>query len=342
MPEISVETWENLIQSLPEGHLLQTGTWGKLKGRFGWEARHLLIDIGSSTPIGAQVLFRHLPFNWRLAYIPKGPLGWKPGEENSTQGWKLFVNAVDDICRPMKTVLLILEPDLWRTELPSPPEGFQNAIQTIQPPRTIIVDLSGGEEEVLARMKQKTRYNIRLAQKKGIEVCQSTDVEAFYNLMLVTGQRDEFGVHSLDYYQQTYCAFYPRGECELFIASYAGEPLAGLMVFARGSRSWYFYGSSSDQHREMMPTYLIQWEAIRWSIQRGCKSYDLWGVPDFDEETLEADFMHRSDGLWGVYRFKRGFGGDLRRAAGSFERVYKPALYKAYRWWLKRRNQAAE
>ena len=342
MPEVPVDAWESLIQSLPEGHLLQTGAWGKLKEGFGWESRHILMDREGSTPFGAQVLFRRLPFGWRLAYIPKGPLGWKPYQENSSGCWINFVKDVDDVCRHMKTVLLILEPDLWQDELPLPPHGFQKAIQTIQPPRTIVVNISGSEEDILARMKQKTRYNIRLAQKKGVEVHPSTDVKTFFNLMMVTGQRDEFGFHSLDYYQQTYQTFYPRSECELFIASYAGEPLAGLMAFARGSRAWYFYGASSDHQRELMPTYLIQWEAMRWARGRGCKTYDLWGIPDVDEGTLESDFVHRSDGLWGVYRFKRGFGGDLRRAAGSFERIYQPALYKVYRWWLNRRGKAAE
>jgi lipid II:glycine glycyltransferase (peptidoglycan interpeptide bridge formation enzyme) len=79
-----------------------------------------------------------------------------------------------------------------------------------------------------------------------------------------------------------------------------------------------------------MPNYLLQWEAMRWARSRGCEEYDLWGVPDEDEPTLEAGFAGRDDGLWGVYRFKRGFGGQLRRAAQSMDRVYNPLLYRAY------------
>ena len=96
------------------------------------------------------------------------------------------------------------------------------------------------------------------------------------------------------------------------MAEYEGRPLAGLMVFARGSRSWYFYGASNDEERNRMPTYLLQWEAMRWAKARGCSEYDLWGIPDADEEALEAGFASRSDGLWGVYRFKRGFGGTIK------------------------------
>jgi len=111
------------------------------------------------------------------------------------------------------------------------------------------------------------------------------------------------------------------------------------MVFALGKRAWYFYGASNDRERNRMPTYLLQFEAMRWAAARGCAQYDLWGVPDEDEETLEAGFEQRSDGLWGVYRFKRGFGGLLRRAAPTYEKVYNPLLYALYRRWAARRGE---
>jgi lipid II:glycine glycyltransferase (peptidoglycan interpeptide bridge formation enzyme) len=209
---------------------------------------------------------------------------------------------------------------------------------TIQPPRTLLVDLDGSEEVVLSRMKQKTRYNIKLAQKKGVVVHPSADLDAFYRLMRITGQRDEFGVHSLDYYSHAYELFHARGDCELFLAEYQSELLAGLMVFTHGRRAWYLYGASGIDHRDRMPTYLLQWEAMRWARGRGCTEYDLWGVPDSSEETLEAYFTQRNEGLWGVYRFKRGFGGRLVRAVGPFDRVYYPLLYKLYLAWFRMRG----
>jgi lipid II:glycine glycyltransferase (peptidoglycan interpeptide bridge formation enzyme) len=111
------------------------------------------------------------------------------------------------------------------------------------------------------------------------------------------------------------------------------------MVFARGPRAWYFYGASNDEERNRMPTYLLQWEAMRWAKARGCEEYDLWGVPDVDEATLEADFANRSDGLWGVYRFKRGFGGTLSRSVGAWDRSYLPLAYPLYRWWSRRTRE---
>jgi lipid II:glycine glycyltransferase (peptidoglycan interpeptide bridge formation enzyme) len=149
-------------------------------------------------------------------------------------------------------------------------------------------------------------------------------------MMLVTADRDRFGLHSLEYYRCAYELFHPTGMCELLVAEYEGRPLAALMVFARGRRAWYFYGASTDEERNRMPTYLLQWEAIKWAKARGCEEYDLWGVPDEDETTLEADFENRQDGLWGVYRFKRGFGGELKRAAQAMDRVHNPLLHWAY------------
>jgi peptidoglycan pentaglycine glycine transferase (the first glycine) len=120
----------------------------------------------------------------------------------------------------------------------------------------------------------------------------------------------------------------------LLLAEVDGEPVAAVMAFALPPRAWYFYGASGNRHRKKMPAYLLQWEAMRWARSVGCTTYDLWGVPDEDEETLEAGFAQRQDGLWGVYRFKRGFGGRLVRSVGAWDRVYAPVRYRLYCWIL--------
>jgi lipid II:glycine glycyltransferase (peptidoglycan interpeptide bridge formation enzyme) len=328
MDVLSASDWDDFLQGHPDAHLLQTGAWGDFKAEFGWQAVRV-----RSGQTGAQILFRRLPLGFTFAYVPKGPAG---------PDWAGLWPAVDRVCRKKRAVLLKVEPDLAE---PAPPQaaaqfrGFIPNADPIQPRRTLVLDLSGAEEHWLARMKQKTRYNIRLAEKKGVAVQPSGDVDAFYRLMEVTGRRESFGVHSRDYFRRAYEIFHPGGRCELFLAEYAGQPLAGLMVFARGSRAWYFYGASNEEERSRMPAYLLQWEAMRWARDRGCRSYDLWGVPDAEEETLEAGFQGRSDGLWGVYRFKRGFGGALVRSVGAWDRVYLP-VYPLYRWWARRRREA--
>ena len=199
-----------------------------------------------------------------------------------------------------------------------------------------MIDLGSEDEQILNRMKQKTRYNIRLAQRSGIKVSSTGDLKLFSTMMSETGERDKFSVHSPRYYQTFFNYFQPRGECELLLASYQEEPLAMLVMMRHGARAWYLYGASRSAHREKMPAYLLQWEAIRWAKNHQCLSYDLWGVPDEEEAVLEADFSNRSSGLWGIYRFKRGFGGTLFRSAGPWDRVYNPLLYRAYRYLTSR------
>ncbi len=350
MPIFSSKEWENFLRGFPDAHILQTRPWGDLKQAFGWQVEYvgLFQDEGLSG-IGAQILFKSLPLGLSLAYIPRGPVGLNSSPSQHPL-WSPWMAEVDRLCRKKRAVFLKIEPDLWdgesenhrtNTEAGLPP-GFHSSYQDIQPSRTLLVDLSGDEEAVLARMKQKTRYNVRLALKKGVVVKPSQDLDTFHRLMQLTGQRDVFGVHSLAYYQKAFDLFHPHGACQIFIAEYEAQPLAAIMVFSHGKRAWYFYGASSNEHRERMPAYLLQWEAMQWARAQGCTQYDLWGVPDSNLQDLEADFMNRSSGLWGVYRFKRGFGGDLKRTQGPWDRIYKPTWYSLYLSWLKLRSQGNE
>jgi peptidoglycan pentaglycine glycine transferase (the first glycine) len=318
--------WDEFLQRHPEAHILQVSAWGQLKSGFGW--RNDFVRVGNC---GCQVLFRRLPLGFTFAYIAKGPLG---------EGWSRLWPEVDRLCRQRHAIFLKVEPDCWdsgRAEIEPDLSGFTPSAP-IQPHRTVVVDLSGSEEDWMARMKPKTRYNIRLAERKGVVVRPADDLPEFQKLMLTTGKRDGFGVHSLAYYQRAYNLFSQGSHCNLLQAEYEGKLLAALMVFCWGQRAWYFYGASSDEERNRMPTYLLQWEAMRWAASQDCRKYDLWGIPDVEEDELEQNFTGRSDGLWGVYRFKRGFGGQVQRSAGAWDRVYQPALYRLYRAWLARRG----
>jgi lipid II:glycine glycyltransferase (peptidoglycan interpeptide bridge formation enzyme) len=311
---VSLTDWNQFLSRFPNTHLLQTGEWGELKGDFGWKPVRIV-----NGDVGVQILFRKLPLDITIGYIPK-----------SNVAPKLWVE-IDFVCKQNRAIFLKLEADSWND--PPFPEGegrVKVSPQNIQPPRTIMVDIRGSEDDILARMKQKTRYNIRLAEKKGVTVRAWDDIDSFHKMMLVTGGRDQFGVHSLEYYRRAYELFHPGGMCELLVAEYDSKPLAALFVAGNGNRAYYLYGASTDEERNRMPTYLLQWEAMKWAKERGCEEYDLWGVPDEDEATLEANFESRHDGLWGVYRFKRGFGGELKRAAQALDRVYNPLLYWAY------------
>jgi len=320
MPEVTPIQWKEFVKSNPSAHILQMDEWAKLKSHFGWYSKQV-INNGS----GAQILFRKLPLSRTIAYIPKGPLGPK-------DSWKRLFNEFDLICKRNKSIFLKIEPDAWEcqeSEIAKLMNGYAQPSSPIQPRRTIVISLSGDQELWLQAMKQKTRYNIRLAARKNVIISQSNDLSIYHNLMIETGKRDAFGVHSEKYYQQVFNLFQPESST-IFLAKYGNQSLAAIMVFSSGTRAYYFYGASSNKERNRMPTYLLQFEAMKWAKERGCEIYDLWGVPDAESEVLEAQFKSRSDGLWGVYRFKRGFGGQIKRACSAFDRIYHPALYKAY------------
>jgi peptidoglycan pentaglycine glycine transferase (the first glycine) len=328
LPSSSLADWDAFLARSPEAHLLQTSAWGQLKDSFGWSAHRLL-----SGDAGGLMIARRLAPGMRIGYVPMGPVGaWVPD----------LIPSLLSVARGMRCFALKLEPDApdgspladqLRTL------GFVPSLHAVQPRRSLIVDLTPTEDAILARMHQKTRYNIRLAERKEVRVRPWDDLPAFGAMMQTTAARDQFGVHAPAYYARAYALFHPLQECELLVAEFEGRPLAALMVFAHGPRAWYLYGASTDDERNRMPTYLLQWEAMRWARRRGCQSYDLWGVPDAERETLEAQFETRGDGLWGIYRFKRGFGGELVRSIGAWDYVLQPLVYRLYRAVLARQAE---
>jgi len=331
------EIWNSFVAASPTGHLLQSWQWGQLKAAFGWQAVRVGIEDRGRLVASAQVLFRSLPLPFpclSIAYIPKGPVLDFGNQETS----EALLSAIHRLTCQKRAILLKIEP-----ELPDGPAvvrqlqacGFRPSQQTIQPHSTIHIDLRADLDEILARMKSKKRYNVRLAGRKGVLVREGTadDLSVFYDLIELTGGRDGFAVHSREYYETVYRLFVPPGLARLFLATYHDKVIAGLMAFAFGQRAWYMYGASSDKERNRMPNHLLQWEAIRWAKERGCLTYDLWGIPDEvgrEPERYEKTVTDRHDGLWGVYRFKQGFGGQVVRYVGAYDYVYRPALAWLY------------
>jgi peptidoglycan pentaglycine glycine transferase (the first glycine) len=325
MTLISKAEWTEFYRLREEAHFLQSSEWGELKQQYNWEVIRIINGGG-----GAQILIRKGPLGTRIGYIPKGPVG------------KISNELIDEIILTARTrncFALTIEPDFWEGEIEIG-RFIKDAKpgRNIQPHRTLVISLAGNEDNWIDRMKQKTRYNIRLAEKKGVAVQATEDIPLFYSLMEKTGQRDGFGIHSKLYYQKVYEYFAPKGDCAVLLAEFEGQILGALMVIAHGKRSWYVYGASNDIERNRMPTYLLQWEAMKWAARKGCEIYDLWGIPDEDLETLEQQFETRSDGLWGVYRFKRGFGGEIKRSIDAVDIVINPLLYSLYRRISSRNN----
>jgi peptidoglycan pentaglycine glycine transferase (the first glycine) len=325
------DAWDTFVTAHPRAHLLQTSAWGDLKAAFGWRpVRIALAESGGTLIAGVQLLFRRLPLRlgW-LAYAPYGPLvDWS----DSAQARALLA-AVDRTAKQYGAAFLKIEPGYNLGGVDFAAHGFCPSPQTVQPPRTITLDLSVDEDIILKQMNQGTRRNIRKSAKFEVDIRQGlrADVASFNALLDETGDRADFGIHAPEYYEHAYDLFVPQGRAALIMGSYAGQDLAGVMVFALGEWAWYFYGASSDRERKRMASYGVQWGGIQWAKAQGATIYDMYGVPDFAPETLEAEFQNRPDGLWGVYRFKRGWGGTVVRSVGAWDRVYNRLVYAVYR-----------
>lgn len=336
--------WDDFVANHPHGSLLQTTNWARLKNRFGWSSERVWLKRDGSLVAGAQILYRSAGLGiFKIGYVPHGPLvDWADDKQV-----EVLLSQIDESAYKNGAGIVKIEPLLWQNELTA---GRWEEIcrhnnliiteDTIQPPRTVIVDIRPPEDEILARMKSKTRYNIRLAARKDVVVREGTgqDLNAFVDLMNITGQRDNFGTHSPEYYATVYSFFAPENAV-LLIAEYEEKPLAAAMITALGDTAVYLYGASSNEERNRMPAYAVQWAAMRWARERGCTRYDLWGVPDADLQELEANFTERRDGLWPVYRAKRGYGGRVQRTVGAVDRVYNDRLYRLYNWYRSRQRQ---
>ena len=332
MAILTKEEWLEFCKENPDHSLLQDAEWGELKSGFKWNP--FFVREGSA---GAMVLLRSLPAGLKAAYIPRGPFGSDYG---------VLWPEIHKLCRKNHAVFLRVEPDFWSNtpeadSLEYSMEGFVPAFSTIQPPRTIMVSLDGNEDDWLARMNQKTRYNIRLSQKKDLTVEESEDAVLFHNMMVTTGSRDEFSVHTEAYYKKCLDCFHNGKKGRIILISYQGKPLSAMMLFIEGKRGYYLYGASTNEERNRMPNYLMQWTAMKVCKEAGCTEYDLWGVPDEEESVLEEQFQNRHDGLWPVYRFKRGFGGEVKRTMGSFDYVYSSLPYKAMKFAEAERKKRA-
>jgi peptidoglycan pentaglycine glycine transferase (the first glycine) len=339
------ERWDSFVTAHPSGHLLQSWAWGELKASVGWHPLRLAwMDARQERIVAAaQVLLHapaHLPYRLgNLAYIPKGPvLDWSC-EAHSEQEKRVFYSQLLAVLRGQGALAVQVElPLALAIEAEGRDEasgaihllssmGFQPA-RPVQPSRSILVDLTPGEDALLAAMKEKWRYNVRLAVRKGIVVRQARsleDVRMWYRILQVTGQRDAFGIHTSEYYQRAWQLLAPCNQAQLFLAEHEGHLLAGIFVGCMARQAIYLYGASSNEQRQLMPNYLLQWEAMRWARSQGALVYDLWGIPDTDDS---------GEAMAGVYRFKSGWGGQVVRFAGNYEYAFRPTLMRLARRFI--------
>lgn len=328
------KTWDELVRA-HDGHLLQTRAWGELKSRFGWSAHRVAIETDGALSAGAQILFRRLAPGMTLAYVPRGPIA-APDDRGALSH---ILDATFALARSHGAFALKLEPN-WlhasAVQLPEKlniePGTYMQLGTCIQPHSTIHLDLTRDHATILAEMKPKWRYNIRLAERKGITVREGNakDLLHFYELLQVTSVRDAFPIHTFEYYRTAFELLTARDDARLLVAQYAGEMVAAIVVTAIGREAIYLYGASGNAQRERMPNHALHWHAIQWAKSRGCARYDLWGIG----ATAEAGTSH------GLYQFKQGFGGELVQYTGATDVIFSRWKFSIYERALSARRGA--
>ena len=374
--------WDDIISFLPEAHVLQTIEWAQVKSHFGWSAIPKIWYQNNDIVAAAVILQREMKIPLigkplKLLYVPKGPLlkNW-----NDMNLVKDVIEDLKQIGRDFNALLIKIDADveigrgehndeLWRLNLPRKTNEYLKNLdinqtgyriidylstsgwifskEQIQFRNTVISDLTADEDTLLRNMRQKTRYNIRLAEKKGVTIREGSkqDFPALYNLYTETAQRDGFIIRDYRYYETVWSIFldgaekgetlkkqsqYPnywrfnrknRPTALILIAEYDQQPIAGIILFVFQNKAWFIYGMSSSQHRDKMPNYLLHWKAMQILRQLGVKVYDWWGAPDQFIET---------DPMYGVYRFKMGFGGNVVRRIGAWDYPLHQTEYTFY------------
>ena len=336
-----VAQMEHFVKSHEKSHFLQTPAWAQVKEAWDWRG---ILAYEEEKPVGAlSVLIRPLPMGFSLMYAPRGPVC----DRNDPYVLSCLLGAADDLAVQTNALELLTDPDE-----PDANQNFRELMQVwgfqeredagfdnVQAQHVFRLHLIGKtEDSVFADFCQKTRYNIRVAARKGVQVrvypgdgaIPEAELDAFDRIMRQTGERDRFIPRPKDYYRKVFLSL--GREAVLFMAYLEGVPIAGTIGVYSGGKGWYLYGASSNDHRNVMPNYLLQWEMVRMALERHCVFYDFRGVPGV---------LTQETPLYGLYRFKKGFGGTYTKFTGLFVRRYRPVLAicfdTALRWYRRLR-----
>lgn len=308
----------------------QSLEWGKVKTN--WIKEVVLAEDENHKIIGSIcVWIRKMPIFGNMMYASRGPVC----DIHNEDVLKQLTEGVRELGKKYNAFVFRMEPDIKKND-----KEFREIVEKIgykvkddakdfkdeiQPRFVFRLDIKGKtEDEILAGCHQKTRYNIRLAKRKGVEIREGNreDLKDFHKIMIETGSRDGFIIRSLEYFEKMYDELAPK-HMKVLMAYYEGKLISGIIPIMYGNKTWYLYGASSNEHRNLMPNYLLQWEMIRQAIQNGCDVYDFRGVSGVVDE---------SHPQYGLYRFKKGFGAEFTEFIGEVYLPFKPLTYKLYKF----------
>ena len=317
---------ERFVKSHEKSHFLQLPQWAGVKEHWVWRG---VLALEDDKIVGTMsVLIRKLPMGFSMMYVPRGPVC----DRNDPYVMACLLGGAEDLAAQQNALELRMDPDepfenrSFRELMGA--WGFReyedNGFNHIQAQHVFRLYLRGKtEESVFGEFCQKTRYNVRLATRKGVTIrvysgdkpVPDGELDAFDRIMRETGNRDHFIPREKAYYRKVLESL--GGEAVLYMAYYEDTPVAGTIGVFSGGKGWYLYGASSNHHRNVMPNYLLQWEMVRTALERHCVFYDFRGVPGKVRE---------EDPLYGLYRFKKGFGGTYCKFTGLFLCRYRPVL----------------
>ena len=316
--------WNDFVAASPYCNIMQSYEWGEL-ATGAEEVMHIGVVDAAGKLCAVMLMEITRVLKQVYFYVPRGPIIDNPDSPAMT----VLLNFVKTEARKRHAFLLKLEPGVpddnreWLVGLKR--RGFSLNPNHMNVRNEWMLDIQPDEKTLLANMKEKWRYNIRLATRKGVRVRRGNgpaDIDAFYRLYQTTSARDLFAINQKSFYESVLRLFGAEGRAALFLAEYEGEPISALVILTLGKWSWYMYGASANEQREKMPNHLLQWTAIQWAKTQGCHYYNFRGIPEILEEGQE---------MWGIYLFKRGLGGEALHFLPTHDLVYQPLVYTAYR-----------
>lgn len=328
----AAERWNSFVAQWPNFSLMQSYEWGTFKERMGWKAIRLAVEQNGQLIAGAQMFVKSLPLGLAsIAYVPRGPLlDWE--DQAATQ---TLLSAISAAARQHRAISLKIEPATpYSPELQKQLQayGFRPNHFNNHPRCSMLIDLSSGPETILARMRKTTRYNIRYSARKGVTVREATDedLDVFYRLLEHVAERTGVPPRLQSHYRQEWATLAPLGRLKIFLATYKGDVLAMRAPAIFGKVAATLYSGSFNTYEKLKSNELLMWESMQWAKSQGCTVYDVWGIPDEIGENITHGTPlpeEKAGGLWGVYDFKRGFGGKVIYYIGTHDYIYSRPLY---------------
>lgn len=334
------EEYKKFLENHERCNFQQSLEWRKVKEN--WDSEVIIVEDENLNIIASvNVLIRKIPIFGNIMYISRGPIC----DIHNKNVLKELTEGIRELAKVKKAFTVKMEPDIKSSDLEFKKimldlgfklnDNAKTFSEGINPRYVFRLDIKDKtEEEIFNKFHSKTRYNIKLAARKGVIIKEGTkeDLKDFHRIMEITGKRDNFMIRPLSYFEKMYDCLAPKN-MKLMMAYYEDKPISGIIDIIYGNKIWYLYGASSNEHRNLMPNYLLQWDMIKYAIHNQKDIYDFRGVSGIVDETHPQ---------YGLYRFKKGFDAEFTEFIGELYINFKPITYKLYKITEKMYKNLAE